>query len=48
MNADICDRQLHMEIERRLIMENALTVIAGQLELGDLEEASKKWLRLSK
>lgn len=37
-----------MEIERRLVMENALTVIADLLELGDVQETSKKWLRLSK
>lgn len=37
-----------MEIERRLVKENALTVIAGLLELEDLQEASKKWHRLSK
>lgn len=42
------DGLLHMEIERRLVKENALTVIAGVLELGDLQEASKKWHRLSK
>lgn len=42
------DGLLHMEIERRLVKENALAVIAGVLELGDLQEASKKWHRLSK
>lgn len=49
INYDVCfDRQLHMEIERRLVKENALTVIDGLLELGDMQEASKKWQRLSK
>lgn len=39
---------LHMEIERRLVKEKALAVIAGLLELGDSQELPKKWYKLSK
>ncbi|KAM9351917.1 LOW QUALITY PROTEIN: hydrocephalus-inducing protein homolog [Symphorus nematophorus] len=42
------EEQLHMEIERTLVKENALAVTASLLELSDSQDSSRKWHKLSK
>ncbi|XP_037622519.1 hydrocephalus-inducing protein homolog isoform X2 [Sebastes umbrosus] len=41
------DEQLHMEIERTLVKQNALAVTSSLLELRDSQGSSRKWHRLS-